>query len=167
MRVVVFRKHPKCPLIGRRISLNNFYTNQQYQDYVEKKSPKSNIILNCVLAFVVGGLICVIAQAIADYLHYRGVAEETVKNALPAIMVALGALFTGLGLYDNLAKYAGAGTIVPITGFANAVVSPAIEYKPEGHVLGIGAKMFVVSGPVIVFGIISSVLVGFAYFLFG
>lgn len=147
--------------------MENNFTNRQYQDYVKQKSPKSCIVKNTVLAFIVGGLICVIGQAIADYMEYRGVAGENIKSALPTIMVALGAFFTGIGLYDKLAKHAGAGTIVPITGFANAVVSPAVEFKPEGHVMGIGAKMFAVAGPVIVFGTIASVTVGFFYYLFG
>ena len=147
--------------------MNNFPTNKQYQDYVKTKSPKSTIMRNTAAAFVIGGLICVIGQAIADYLNCRGVLEEDIKNALPTIMIALGAFFTALGLYDKLAKLGGAGTIVPITGFANAVVSPAIEYKPEGHVMGIGTKMFIDAGPVIVFGTIASVAVGLFYFLFG
>jgi stage V sporulation protein AC len=149
------------------IYLKKDYTNKEYQDYVEKKAPKSKILKDTLLAFVIGGLICVLAELIADYMRYRGAAEETVASALPTVMVALGAFFTGLGWYDRLAKYAGAGTIVPITGFANAVVSPAIEFKPEGHVMGIGTRMFAVAGPVIVFGTISSIIVGFVYYLFG
>lgn len=149
------------------IILDKHFTNKEYQEYVEKKAPKSKTARDTVMAFVIGGLICVLAEAVADYLRYRGVAEDDVKTALPIIMVGLGALFTGLGWYEKLAKHAGAGTIVPITGFANAVVSPAIEYKTEGHVMGIGAKMFTVAGPVIVFGTIASVVVGLIYYLFG
>ncbi|MCK9479329.1 MAG: stage V sporulation protein AC [Firmicutes bacterium] len=149
------------------VNMDNTFTNQQYQDYVKQKAPKSNIVKNTVLAFIVGGIICMIGQAFSDYMEYRGVAGENIKSALPTIMVALGAFFTGIGLYDKLAKHAGAGTIVPITGFANAVVSPAVEYKPEGHVMGVGAKMFTVAGPVIVFGTIASIVVGFFYYLFG
>ncbi|OQB15232.1 MAG: SpoVA protein [Firmicutes bacterium ADurb.Bin193] len=143
------------------------YTNQEYTDYIEKKSPKSNTIRDTALAFVIGGLICMIAEGIADYMRYRGVSEEIIKSALPIVMVGLGAFFTGLGLYEKLAKYGGAGTIVPITGFANAVVSPAIEFKTEGHVMGIGAKMFIIAGPVIVFGTIASIAVGLFYYFFG
>lgn len=147
--------------------MNKDYTKKEYQDYVKKKSPKSNIVRDTIYAFVIGGLICIIAEGIADYLRYREVSEEIVKVALPTIMVGLGAFFTAIGWYEKLAKYGGAGTIVPITGFANAVVSPAVEFKTEGQVMGIGSKMFAIAGPVIVFGTIASIVVGFVYFLFG
>ncbi|MDR0405454.1 MAG: SpoVA/SpoVAEb family sporulation membrane protein [Clostridiales bacterium] len=147
--------------------MNKDYTNKEYADYIKKKSPKSRTVRDTARAFLVGGLICAFAQAAANYMEFRGVDAETLKNALPVIMVGLGALFTGAGLYEKLAKFGGAGTIVPITGFANAVVSPAMEFKTEGHVLGAGAKMFVIAGPVIVFGTIASVAVGLIYFLFG
>lgn len=143
------------------------YTNKEYEKYVQQKSPDSKSAKDTVMAFVVGGLICVIAECIADYMRMRQVDEETVKLALPVIMVFLSAFLTGLGIYEKIAKFAGAGTIVPITGFANAVCSPAMEFHSEGIVMGIGAKMFVIAGPVIVFGTITSIVVGFLYFLFG
>ncbi len=147
--------------------VNKDYSNKEYQDYVEQKSPKSHLLRDTAMAFVVGGLICVVAQGIGDFLRARGAQEETVKLAIPVIMVGLSAFFTGLGWYEKLAKYGGAGTVVPITGFANAMVSPALEFKTEGQVMGIGAKMFSIAGPVIVFGTIASMIVGFAHFLLG
>ena len=142
------------------------YTKKEYKTFVEKKSPNSNIVKDTVLAFVIGGLICVIGQAFSDF-YEKGLrlSEEAVKTAVPVTMIFLGALFTGLNLYNKLAKYAGGGTLVPITGFANAVVSPAIEFRKEGFVLGLAAKMFTIAGPVLVYGICSSVVVGFIYFL--
>ena len=146
--------------------MKNDYTKKEYNEYVEKKSPKSHIVRDTVLAYIIGGLICVFSQAIANYMRGRGVDEETIKSALPVIMVAISAFLTGIGVYEKIAKYGGAGTIVPITGFANSVVSPAIEFKAEGYVMGIGAKMFIIAGPVIVYGTISSIIVGFIYYLF-
>ncbi len=143
-------------------------TNKEYIDYVNKKTPNSKILKNTVLAFIFGGLICCIGQVFADiYKNFCNMSTEAVKTAVPITMVFLGALFTGLNLYNKLARYAGAGTIVPITGFANSIVSPAMEFKREGLVLGLGAKMFTVAGPVLVYGISASVLVGLIYYFFG
>ncbi len=142
------------------------YTNKEYQQYIEKKSPNSPLWKNLILAFVVGGLICTVGQGISDvYEKVFGLNEESVRTATPITMVFLGALFTGLNLYHKLAKYAGAGTLVPITGFANAVVSPAIEFKREGFVLGVAAKMFTIAGPVLVYGINASIILGLIYYL--
>ncbi len=142
------------------------YTKQEYLDYVDKKSPDSPIWKNVLIAFLVGGAICTIGQGFSEfYKNVVGLSEENVKTAVPITMVFLGALFTGLDLYNKLAKHAGAGTLVPITGFANAIVSPAMEFKREGWVLGLAAKMFTIAGPVLVYGINSSIIVGLIYYL--
>ena len=143
------------------------FTQKEYQKYVQKKSPNSPIIKNVIMAFIIGGLICVVGQIISNYFKSRGLSTEDVAGATAISMIFLGALLTGLDIYDALAKYAGAGTIVPITGFANAIVSPAMEFKSEGYVLGMGAKMFVIAGPVLVYGITASVVVGIIFFLVG
>jgi len=146
--------------------LKKDYTPKEYNDYIEKKSPKSKIFKDTAFAFVIGGFICVIAQIIIGYMASRGASELTIASAVPIIMIGLGAFLTGIGVYEKIAKFAGAGTIIPITGFANAIVSPAMEFKSEGLVLGLGAKMFVIAGPVIVYGTITSVIVGILFFLF-
>ncbi len=144
------------------------YSKEEYLSYIEKKSPDSKLWKNVLCAFVIGGLICVVGQGIGNiYESVLGLNEESVKTAVPITMIFLGALFTGLNLYNKLAKYAGAGTLVPITGFANAVVSPAIEFKREGYVLGVAAKMFTIAGPVLVYGITASIVVGLLRYLFG
>lgn len=142
------------------------YNKQEYLRYLEKKSPDSPMVKNCLWAFFVGGGICVIGQLFLD-LYQKGMSlpEEQARTAVSITMIFLGALFTGLDLYCRLGKYAGAGTLVPITGFANAIVSPAMEFKKEGLVLGLAAKMFVIAGPVLVYGITASVVVGFVYWL--
>jgi len=143
-------------------------TNKEYIDYVNKKTPNSKILKNTVLAFIIGGLICCIGQAFSNFYRIMfNLSAEDAKTAVPITMVFLGALFTGLNLYNKLARYAGAGTIVPITGFANSIVSPAMEFKREGLVLGLGAKMFTVAGPVLVYGITASVIVGLIYYFLG
>lgn len=142
------------------------YTQEEYKKYIDKKSPDSPLWKNMLIAFVVGGLICVVGQGFSDlYEKGLGLDEEIVRMAVPITMVFLGALFTGLNLYHKLAKFAGAGTLVPITGFANAVVSPAIEFKREGFVLGVAAKMFTIAGPVLVYGINASIVLGLLYYL--
>lgn len=141
--------------------------NKDYLNYIDKTTPKSPMLKNIALAFVIGGLICVIGQLIGDfYKRVCGLDTESAKTAVSVTMVFLGALLTGLDIYPKIAKYAGAGTIVPITGFANSITSPAMEFKREGLVLGMSAKMFVVAGPVLVYGITSSVVVGIIYFLY-
>ena len=133
---------------------------QEYQQYVQEKSPKSPIVKDTVLAFVIGGLICVLGQAIQDGWGAAGLDKEAAGTATSCTLVFLSALLTGLNLYNKIARYGGAGTLVPITGFANAVVSPAIDFKSEGFVTGMAAKMFVVAGPVIVFDTLASVIYG-------
>lgn len=140
-------------------------TNQEYGKYVDKKSPNSNTWSNMLRAFLVGGAICAIGQGIFNLLLYMGVLKENVEILTPIILVFLGALLTGLNVFDNIAKIGGAGTLVPITGFANAVASSALEFKSEGHIMGMSAKMFTIAGPVIVFGVIASVIYGILYCL--
>lgn len=145
--------------------MENILTKKEYQQYVDKVSPKSKILRNVVRAFVIGGLICMVGQFFTNLLKSRGIDKEIVPNITALIMVFLGALFTGLNVYDELGRFGGAGSIVPITGFANSIVSPAMEYKSEGYVLGVGAKMFTIAGPVLVYGISASVVAGIIYFL--
>ena len=141
-------------------------TKKEYSDYLNKKSPNSSLLKDMFFAFVFGGLICTIGQCVFNiYSKAFGIDAETSKTLVSITMIFLGALFTGLNLYGKLAKYAGAGTLVPITGFANAIVSPAMEFKKEGLVLGLAAKMFTIAGPVLVYGICSSIAVGVIYYV--
>ncbi len=133
---------------------------KEYQKYVEKKAEKSNLWKDTAFAFVIGGLICVLGQAISAFFKSRGLSIQDASTATSITLVFLSALATGLNVYNSLARYAGAGTLVPITGFANAVVSPAIDFRAEGFVTGMAAKMFVIAGPVIVFGTAASVVYG-------
>ena len=142
------------------------YVNVNYLNYVKSISPKTHEIKTLLHAFWVGGFICVIGQAFRYLLEYGvGLTGDELSGYVSVIMIFLGALFTGLGFYDRIGKYAGGGSIVPITGFANSVVSPAMEFKTEGYIYGTSAKMFVVAGPIIVFGVVSSALVGILYFI--
>lgn len=136
-----------------------------YTEYVENKAPKSNIVKDCIIAFIVGGLICILGQIIKEWCLSFGLDEKTAGAICSISLIFIGAMLTALRLYQRIGKIAGAGSIVPITGFSNSVVSPAIEYKSEGLVLGIGANMFKVAGPVLVYGIGSSVILGFIYYL--
>ncbi|HHY24118.1 MAG TPA: stage V sporulation protein AC [Clostridiaceae bacterium] len=140
-------------------------TNKEYREYVEKKSPKSKILRNIIRAFIVGGLICVIGQFINNFFRARGMDIDVSGSLTSIIMIFLGALLTGLNIYDDLGKFAGAGSIVPITGFANSIVSPAMEFKSEGYIMGVGARMFVIAGPVLVYGISASIIAGIIYYL--
>ena len=141
-------------------------TNQQYSDYVDKKTPNSPILKNCFNAFWVGGLICTIGQFIFDYCKFKGLSETAFSTTVSIILIGISAILTSLNIFNKIGKFAGAGSLVPITGFANSIVAPAIEYKSEGYVMGVGAKMFTVAGPVLVFGISSAVLVGLIAKLF-
>lgn len=147
--------------------MKNKMTNEQYNEYVKQKTPNSKIFVDCIKAFLIGGLICVIGQCIRNFLSKKmGLDDETASTATSIIMVFLGAILTGLNIYPKIAKHAGAGTIVPITGFANSVVAPALEAKTEGLILGVGAKIFTIAGPVILYGTFASVIAGlFYYFL--
>lgn len=140
--------------------------NEKYKAFAEKRAKPSPIVKNCIKAFVVGGTICLIGQGLHDLYRYFGAAEETVKMLVPITIIALTALLTGLGVFDCIAKHAGAGTLVPITGFANSVVSPAIDSKSEGLVLGVGAKIFTVAGPVLLYGALAGAVYGTLYWLF-
>ena len=133
---------------------------KEYQEYVKRKAKKSPIIQDTVLAFVIGGLICVLGQLIQNGWEAAGLGEEAAGTASSCSLICLSALLTGLNLYNKLGRFGGAGTLVPITGFANAVVSPAIDFKSEGFITGMAAKMFTVAGPVIVFGTLASVVYG-------
>ncbi len=145
--------------------LKNQMTNEQYNEYVKQKTPNSKIFTNCIKAFIIGGLICVIGQIILNFFKNKmGMDEDSAGTATSIVMVFLGALLTGLNIYPKIAKHAGAGTIVPITGFANSVVSPALEAKTEGLVLGVGAKIFTIAGPVILYGTLASVVAGICYY---
>lgn len=142
------------------------YTAEEYNKYVKKMSPKSKLLRDTVIAFFVGGTICTVAEFFSWILKKRGIDAEAVKTAIPVIMIFIGAFLTGINVYSKIGKYAGAGSIVPITGFANAVVSSAMEFKSEGFVLGLAVKMFTVAGPVIVYGTVVSVLIGLVYCFF-
>ena len=135
-------------------------TQREYKKLVDSMAPKSPMGKNCLMAFLVGGLICTLGQLIMNGYLALGLEKQDAGTAMSMTLVALSALLTGLSLYDNIAKHAGAGTLVPITGFANAVVAPAIEFKTEGFILGVGAKMFTIAGPVIVYGTVASVVYG-------
>ncbi len=138
---------------------------KEYQTYVDKMTPNSPLAKDLLLSFLIGGTICTIGQCFFELYTSIGMSEEHVSMLTSSTMVFLGAAFTGFGFYDSLAKYAGAGTIVPITGFANAITSPAIEFKSEGFVLGLAVKMFSVAGPVIVYGITSGFVAGVIYYI--
>jgi len=135
-----------------------------YKKYAEQSAKKSNVLVNVAKAFVVGGLICCLGEAFLALYKNLGVNIETAKSLESVTLIFIAALLTGLGFFDDIAKHAGAGTLVPITGFSNAVVAPAIDSKSEGFIMGVGAKMFVIAGPVIVYGTIASVLYGIVYY---
>ena len=141
-------------------------TKQEYQRFVAELMPPSPVFKDCLLAFLFGGAICCVAQFFTNTFKSFGLSQEDAATATTIVMVFLGSFSTGLDIYPRLAKYGGAGTLVPITGFSNAVASPAIEFKTEGFVLGVGAKMFTIAGPVIVYGLTASVVYGFIYWIF-
>ena len=141
-------------------------TKKEYSEMANQKAPNSPIVKNCILAFLVGGAICTIGQIIMNIYLYCGLDKLGASAATSISMIFLGAIFTGLKVYDKLAKYAGAGSLVPITGFANSIVSPALEYKSEGFVMGMSGKMFTIAGPVLVFGISASIIYGLIIWIF-
>lgn len=146
--------------------MNPIETKQTYQEYVEKKSPNSPILKNCFNAFWVGGLICTIGQIIMNICKERGLDQTMSGTIVSIILIGISAFLTGLNLFNRIGKFAGAGSLIPITGFANSIVSPAMEYKSEGYIMGVGGKMFTVAGPVLVFGISASIIVGIVYLIF-
>ena len=145
--------------------MNKDFTPQEYNEYVSQKSPKSRIVRDTVVAFVTGGIICTFAQVVSNIMLNYGISEEIVKKYIPIIMIFIGAFLTGINVYGKMGRFCGAGTIVPITGFANSIVSSAMEFKAEGFVTGLAVKMFSVAGPVIVYGTIVSVAVGIVYYI--
>ncbi len=138
---------------------------KEYSKLVKKASPPSPKIKNFILAYLVGGLICVIGQLFMELYQYLGMSEKVVKMLVPVTLIFIAALLTGLKIFHKIAKRAGAGTLVPITGFSNAVTSPAIEFKNEGWILGVGAKIFTIAGPVIAYGTVASVVYGVVYWI--
>ena len=141
-------------------------TQKEYSEYVNKKSPNSPILKDCFNAFWVGGLICSIGQIIMDFCMYKGMDNTLASTVVSISLIAISAILTSLNVFNRIGKFAGAGSLVPITGFANSIVSPAIEYKSEGYVMGVGGKMFTVAGPVLVFGISTSVIIGIIVAIF-
>jgi len=142
-------------------------TKEEYRAYAESRMPRSHVSRNCLRAFLVGGTICTLGQAFIEIYTALGLEKDAAGAACSVTLIFIGAVLTGLGVYDKIAKFAGAGTLVPITGFSNSVVAPALEFKTEGLVLGTAAKMFIISGPVIVFGTAASVVYGIILFLTG
>ena len=141
-------------------------TKKDYQKYVDEKSPNSPILKNCFNAFWVGGLICSIGQIIMWYCASKGLDTALSGTVVSILLIGFSAFLTALNVFNKIGKFAGAGSLIPITGFANSIVSPAMEYKSEGYVMGVGGKMFTVAGPVLVFGISTSIIVGIVYLIF-
>lgn len=142
------------------------FTKSNYKGMVDKKEVNHKVIPHAITAFMVGGSICTVAEVVNTILVSMNVEKDAAGTWTVIIMVFLGSFFTGLGVYDKWAKYAGAGTIVPITGFSNSVSSAAIEFKSEGYILGVGAKIFLIAGPVIAYGVASSIILGLIYYFF-
>ncbi|MBE6623923.1 MAG: stage V sporulation protein AC [Ruminococcaceae bacterium] len=138
---------------------------EAFRKYADSHAPKRNMLKDCTVAFLVGGTICLAGQGLFDLYSKLQVTEDTAKSLVSVTLILLSCILTGLGLYSRIAKYAGAGTLVPITGFANAVCSPAIDSRAEGYILGVASKMFVIAGPVIVYGTVASVIYGVVYYL--
>ncbi len=145
---------------------NPLETPQAYQEYVDQKSPNSPIWKNCLNAFWVGGLICSLGQMISEFCKYQGLDKTASSSVVSIVLIGIAAILTGLNIFNKIGKFAGASSLVPITGFANSIVPPAMEYKSEGYIMGVGGKMFTVAGPVLVFGISSSVIIGIITCLF-
>ena len=142
-------------------------SNEQYKKYAKQNAEKSPILKDCIWAFVIRGLICAIAQILLSIYTAIGINEKEAKLLTPCTIIFITAILTGLGIFDRIAKHAGAGTLVPISGFANAVVSEAMDCRAEGWILGLGAKIFTLAGPVILYGTVSGVIYGFIYWLWG
>lgn len=142
-------------------------TGKEYDEMTKKASPPSPKVMDIVKAFLIGGLICLIGQALNALYTMAGLSEKEVKAAVPITLIVLTAILTGIGVFDKIAKHAGAGTVVPITGFANSIVSPAMEFQSEGRILGSGAKLFTIAGPVIAYGCSAAVVYGLIIYIFG
>ena len=148
--------------------MNEIMDKQEYAKLVKQRMPKSKTGMECLRAFLVGGLICVLGELLhIFYLEHWQMSEDNAAAMVSITLIFMGALLTGLGVYDLIGKFAGAGSIVPISGYANSVTAPALEFKREGFILGVGAKLFTIAGPVLVYGITSSILVGILYCIFG
>lgn len=142
-------------------------TGKEYDEMTKKASPPSPKVMDILKAFLIGGLICLIGQALNALYTMAGLSEKEVKAAVPITLIVLTAILTGVGVFDKIAKHAGAGTVVPITGFANSIVSPAMEFQSEGRILGTGAKLFTIAGPVIAYGCSAAVIYGLIIYIFG
>lgn len=138
---------------------------QEYKNFAKSKRPKPPLLKNMIMAFIVGGIICTIGQFVLSFFISSGLTPGQAGGPTSIVMIFIGAFLTGIGVYDKIGKYAGAGSVVPITGFANSIVSPAMEFKREGFVFGVASKMFIVAGPVLVYGITSATLIGLIYYL--
>ena len=147
--------------------MNEKRTKQEYKKWSQQQAPRTKKAKNLLLAFLVGGIICTVGQLILNLLLGTGIARDDASAVTTLIMIFLGAFLTGINVYDNIGRVGGAGAAIPVTGFANSIVSPAMEYKKEGYVMGVGAKMFLIAGPVLVYGIVTSIIAGILYFLFG
>ena len=147
--------------------MNKEISSEEYGKKLSKKVPKSKIGINCIKAFLIGGSICAFGQAVMNFYGWLGISKENVSGYVSVTMIFFGILLTGTDVYRKIAKHGGAGTLVPITGFANAMSSPAIESKTEGYVLGVGAKIFSIAGPVIAYGIAASAVAGAIMYFFG
>ncbi len=147
------------------VLMQNVMSKDEYRKYVDKVSPNSKVIRNILRAFFVGGIICMIGQFFLNSFKQMGLDQDISSSLTSVVMVFLGVTLTALNLYDDLGRFAGAGSIVPITGFANSIASPAIEYKSEGYVMGIGARMFLIAGPVLVYGISMSIIIGIIHYM--
>ncbi len=140
---------------------------ESYDEMVKKASPDSPLLKDCIRAFAVGGLICVIGQMLTNFALNYGLDEKSAATFTSVTLIVAASLLTGMGLYSKIGKFAGAGSVVPITGFSNSVTSPAVEFKKEGYILGLGSKIFIIAGPVILYGVLTSVIVGMVYYFAG
>lgn len=157
----------KIDIRGRGILFFMNTNSKAYEKYTKAHAPKSPLARDCVWAFLIGGLICSLAQGLSHLYRELGVSEEAVKSLVPITLIVVASFLTGIGVFDDIARFAGAGTLVPITGFANAMSSPAIDDKSEGFIMGVGAKMFTIAGPVIVYGVLASAIYGVIYRIWG
>lgn len=142
-------------------------SDKEYQQMTKKASPGSPVVKDCIKAFLFGGLLCTVGEVIFQLVQRAGLSEQNARLTVSVCLVFLAVVLTGFQVFDDIAKHAGAGTLVPITGFANSVVAPAIEFKAEGYVLGLGAKMFIIAGPVLVYGITAATIYGVIYWIVG
>ena len=140
-------------------------SNSDYNEMVKRASPSSTLLIDCIKAFFIGGAICCFGQVLFSLYNYLGMNNDETRSIVSVTLIVITAILTGIGVFDRIAKHAGAGTIVPITGFANSVVSPALEYKSEGFIMGTGANIFKISGPVILYGTVAAMIYGLVYWI--